>query len=135
MLKIIIDTNIWISFLIGKSLKGLQYFLHDNSFKIIISDEQISELIEVLSRSKFKNYFSKEQIIDFLILIEKKTQIIKTNAKIDICRDAKNNYLLSMAVDSKADYLITGDKDLLEIIEIDETQIINFKDFEGKILK
>lgn len=65
MLKLIIDTNIWISFLIGKSLKGLQYFLHDNRFQIITSNEQISELVDVLSRPKLQKYFSKEQVIEY----------------------------------------------------------------------
>ncbi len=65
MLKLIIDTNIWISFLIGKSLKGLQYFLQDNRFQIITSNEQISELVDVLSRPKLQKYFSKEQIITY----------------------------------------------------------------------
>lgn len=58
MHKLIIDTNIWISFLIGKSLKGLQYFLQDNRFQIITSNEQISELVDVLSRPKIQKYFS-----------------------------------------------------------------------------
>ena len=61
MLKLIIDTNIWISFLIGKNLKGLHYFLQDNRFQIITSNEQISELIDVLSRPKLQKYFSKVQ--------------------------------------------------------------------------
>jgi len=134
MLKIIIDTNIWISFLIGKSLKGLHHFLNDNRFQIITSDEQISELIEVLSRPKFKKYFSKEHIIDFLKLIEEKSQFIRLISKIDLCRDAKDNYLLSLAVDSKSDYLITGDDDLIVLKEINDTQILNFKDFESKFM-
>ncbi|PIY03951.1 MAG: putative toxin-antitoxin system toxin component, PIN family [Bacteroidetes bacterium CG_4_10_14_3_um_filter_31_20] len=134
MLKILIDSNIWISFLIGKSLKGLQNFLHDKRFIIITSDEQMSELIEVLNRPKFKKYFTKEQIIDFLKLIEQKSQIFKNYTRINICRDEKDNYLLSIAIDSKADYLITGDKDLIELKEINDTQIINFKDFESKFM-
>jgi putative PIN family toxin of toxin-antitoxin system len=96
---------------------------------IIFSDEQISELIEVLGRPKLQKYFSKEQVINFLKLIEKKSQIIDYKTKIDICRDPKDNYLLSMAVDSNADYIITGDKDLLELKVIENTQIIEFKKF------
>jgi len=81
MLKLIIDTNIWISFLIGKSLKGLQYFLQDNRFQIITSNEQISELVDVLSRPKLQKYFSKEQVIDFLKLIEYRIIQVKETVK------------------------------------------------------
>jgi uncharacterized protein len=47
-------------------------------------------------------------------------------------RDSKDNFLLNLAVDGKADYLITGDKDLLEIGQIDKTSILTFKEFDGK---
>ena len=81
MLKLIIDTNIWISFLIGKSLKGLQYFLQDNRFQIITSNEQISELVDVLNRPKLQKYFSKVQVIEFLKLIELKSKIVDYKVK------------------------------------------------------
>jgi len=135
MLKLIIDTNIWISFLIGKNLKGLHHFLQDNRFQIITSNEQISELIDVLSQPKLQKYFSKVQVIDFLKLIELKSKIVDHKAKIDICRDPKDNYLLGMAISSNADYLISGDSDLLDIIEIEDTRIIEYKDFENKFMK
>lgn len=40
------------------------------------------------------------------------------------CRDEKDNFLLALAIDSKADFLLTGDKDLLEIKKIGKTRII-----------
>ena len=135
MLKVIIDTNIWISFLIGLSLKRLHYFLYDKQFMILISNEQINELIDVLSRSKLQKYFSKEQVTEFLKLIETKSQIVEYKTIVNICRDPKDNYLLSMAIDSKADYLITGDTDLLELKKIEGTQIINFKDFQNRFMR
>ena len=135
MLKVIIDTNIWISFLIGLSLKRLHYFLYDKQFMILISNEQINELIDVLSRSKLQKYFSKEQVTEFLKLIETKSQIVEYKTIVNICRDPKDNYLLSMAIDSKADYLITGDADLLELKKIEGTQIINFNDFQNRFMR
>jgi uncharacterized protein len=46
-----------------------------------------------------------------------------------ICRDAKDNFLLSLCHDSSADYLITGDKDLLAIKNIGATKIISMQKF------
>ena len=54
--------------------------------------------------------------------------------KIDICRDPKDNYLLGMAISSNADYLISGDSDLLDLREIEDTRIIKYKDFENKFM-
>jgi len=59
--------------------------------------------------------------------------IIKT--KTDLSRDKKDNFLLSMAIDSKADYLVSGDPDLLVIERIGKTMIINMREFKSFISK
>jgi predicted nucleic acid-binding protein len=50
---------------------------------------------------------------------------------IQICRDPKDNYLVPLAIDSKADFLITGDKDLLELNKIGKTIVLNYNDFDS----
>jgi putative PIN family toxin of toxin-antitoxin system len=129
-LKVIVDTNIWISFLIGKSLKGLQEHIDSETIQIITCDEQIQELITVFRKPKIKKYFSPQQINDFFDLFDELSLNIAIKTKIYACRDAKDNYLLSLAIDSNADYLITGDIDLLILTSIENTNIIKFIDFE-----
>lgn len=41
-----------------------------------------------------------------------------------------DNFLLNLAFDSNADYLVTGDNDLLEIKSISKTRIISLRDLE-----
>lgn len=53
-------------------------------------------------------------------------KLIKINSSINICRDYKDNFLLNLAVDAKADYLVTGDEDLLSLGEIENIPIINY---------
>ena len=132
--KVIIDSNIWISFLIGKNLTGLQYFIDEQKIKIITCNEQRAELAEVFKKAKLRKYFSKYQIIEFFELLDESSECIKLITHSDLCRDPKDNYLVSLAIDSNADYLITGDKDLLELNSIENTKIIKYTDFE-KILK
>jgi putative PIN family toxin of toxin-antitoxin system len=133
--KIIIDTNVWISFLIGKNLKGLQKHIDSSVIKIIICDEQIQELIDVFNKPKLKKYFSKEQILEFFDLLNEASINIKITSLIDLCRDKMDNYLLSLANDSGADFIITGDNDLLELIKLNKTVILKFTEFEKVILK
>lgn len=135
MIKIIIDTNVYISFLIGKTLHGLHKALYSDTFKVIISNEQITELIDVFNRPKISKYIPKEKVSDFFDLLDEKSEIIEIRTLVDICRDPKDNFLLSMAIDSKADLLITGDKDLLEIQTIKSTKIVNYTDFKNLYLK
>jgi len=127
--KVIIDTNIWISFLIGKSLKGLQNYIDSQSIKIISCDEQLLELSEVFNKPKIKKYLPKEHVEEFFDLFEESTELVKIITKTNICRDSKDNFLVSLAIDSKADYLITGDNDLLELNKIGETKVLKYTEF------
>jgi len=128
--KIIVDTNIWISFLIGKSLQGLQNYIDAKCISIITCSEQIQELQDVFKRPKIRKYFSPEQIDAFFDLLEESSESITIETTTDLCRDLKDNYLVSLSIDSKADFLITGDFDLLELDKIGNTKVLKFSDFD-----
>ncbi|MFY8184500.1 MAG: putative toxin-antitoxin system toxin component, PIN family [Bacteroidia bacterium] len=51
---------------------------------------------------------------------------------VTICRDEKDNFLLSLCADGRADFLITGDDDLLSIKKIKKTRIIKIADYLKK---
>jgi predicted nucleic acid-binding protein len=55
---------------------------------------------------------------------------VSINLDIALCRDPEDDYLLALAHDSNADFLITGDKDLLVLKKINNADIINYSDFE-----
>jgi len=129
--KVIVDSNIWISFLIGKNLKGLQAHIDSQFIKIVTCDEQFHELSEVFKRPKIMRYFSQEQVIAFFELLDESSENLTIVTHTGICRDSKDNYLASLAIDSKADYLVTGDKDLLELKQVGGTIILKFSDFEN----
>jgi len=131
--KVIVDSNVWISFLIGKSLTGLQYHINSGLFAIISCEEQLQELKDVFRKPKIKRYFNDDQILEFFELLDESSKNVTLKTKIDICRDSKDNYLLSLAIDSNADYLITGDNDFLTLNKIGKTKIIRYIDFENLV--
>jgi hypothetical protein len=131
--KVIVDTNIWISFLIGKSLKGLQEYIDSQTVQIVTCAEQIKELTEVFKKPKIKKHFNPEQISEFFELLNESSVNVVIKTKTELCRDLKDNYLLSL-VDSNADFLITGDNDLLILSSNENTKILKYIDFE-KIIK
>ena len=62
--------------------------------------------------------------------------LIETKSKINVCRDPNDDFLLILAKDGKADYLITGDKDLLILNPFNKTKICTPTEFkENYILK
>jgi len=131
--RIIVDTNLWISYLISKGFKSLDRLIFDNQAVLIFSSELIDEFVKVSKRKKFSNYFNSSDIKKLLLIFDSYGEIVKVTSKISACRDSKDNFLLSLSVDGKADYLITGDDDLLELKTFKQTRILKISDFE-KIL-
>lgn len=132
--KIIIDTNLWISFLLTKQFDFFDTLLTKRKIKLIFSNELIDEFLEVAQRPKLNKYFHKsdlEQLIDFIHL---NAEFYTIHSTIDVCRDPKDNFLLALAKESNADYLITGDKDLLVIKKFAKTEIITIAEFRSERL-
>ena len=128
---IVFDTNTLISALIFPSSVPNKAFrkallLAD----IVCSNETINEITIVSKRSKFDKYNTLEmreafveEYIQSAILIEN----IKT--QITACRDPKDDKFLTLAVAAQADYIISGDADLLVLHPFQGIEIIKPADF------
>ncbi|GAA4926656.1 putative toxin-antitoxin system toxin component, PIN family [Mucilaginibacter defluvii] len=132
-IRLILDTNLWVSFLITKNYTKLDDLLFKHKVTLIFSEELLSEFDEVTSRPKLRRYFSKPDIENLLEVIEEYAEIVTVSTEIDLCRDKKDNFLLSLAVDAQADYLVTGDNDLLSIKQIENTAILTIAELFDSI--
>lgn len=122
--KIILDTNLWISFLISKDFCFLDNYVEKGKVKLIFSEELFVEFISVVKRPKLKKYFGETDTKRLIQIINKYGILQVVSSKIEQCRDKKDNFLLNLAIDSQADFLVTGDKDLLIIKKIRVTKIL-----------
>jgi uncharacterized protein len=129
--RIIIDTNLWISYLITKGFKRLDRLIFNNEARLIFSQELINEFIQVSERKKFSKYFDKKDIIKLLELFDTYGELVNVTSKVKSCRDIKDNFLLSLSLDGKADYLITGDSDLLDLEIFGKVRIMTISEFES----
>jgi putative PIN family toxin of toxin-antitoxin system len=127
--KIIIDTNLWISFLIGKSFTNLKSLIVEKQIEIIISEQLLAEIRTVTQRPKLTKYFPQQKVEDFLEFLISIAIKIEITSNVTLCRDPKDNFLLALAKDSKADYLLTGDSDLLILNRFENTEILKYIDF------
>ncbi len=105
--RIILDTNLWISFLITHNLSVIDKFLNDGRIKLIFSEELLQEFIEVAKRPKFKKYFNTNDITELLDYFDIYGELVKVTKSVKLCRDPNDDFLLSLALEGKADYLIT----------------------------
>ncbi len=134
MIRIIIDTNLWIKFLITKDFFQIEQSLINEEITLLFSDELLTEFIEVTSRPKFKKYFTKIDVDNILSTMHHYAEFINVTTSIDLCRDPKDNFLLALSIDGKANYLVSGDLDLISIKKIKKTKIISISNFIKEVI-
>jgi len=127
MLKFVFDTNIFVSALMSK--RGNPALLLDRvrkSYTLFISKDILSELKDVISRDKFG--YTDVEINSFVEAIISFTDIVNPEIKIDAIKaDPDDNKILECAVTSRASYIVSGDKHLLDLIEYGKIKIIKPK--------
>ena len=131
--RIIIDTNLWISFLLSKRFIFIDKLLDSGKVELVFCHELLTELIEVSSRPKLRKFFTLEDWASVFEIIDRHAVYISVISSVTLCRDEKDNFLLSLAKDAKANYLLTGDKDLLILKTFDVTQIVTIAEFQTTI--
>ncbi|MFJ1490636.1 putative toxin-antitoxin system toxin component, PIN family [Capnocytophaga canis] len=126
--KIIIDTNVWISFFLKDPLAV--YDLVTNHHLVVFACEQLrDELNEVMRRKKFKKYFSETDIENALIIFDELTNFVVLKEDYFGSPDPKDNFLFALAKQTKAKILITGDRKL-QSFETDFVKTISLTAFK-----
>ncbi|WP_257670591.1 putative toxin-antitoxin system toxin component, PIN family [Parapedobacter tibetensis] len=127
--RVIIDTNLWISYLLSPNFKKLDAILARKEINLLFSQELLDELITVTQRPKFKKYFNAKDVSSLLYQLRTRAELVNVTSIVHVCRDDKDNFLLGLAEDGKATHLITGDKDLLILQKHKKTTIVSIADY------
>ena len=130
-MRVVIDTNDYISALIGKKHREkIETIILNTNIEILADSVLFQEIEDVARRDKFKKYVTKRQIDNFISLLRKRLTPIITKSVINVSKDPDDNFLLALAFDGQADFLITGDKShLLSLRYFNGIPIIRLDDF------
>ena len=131
--RVIVDTNCWISFLIGRRLSRLVDLLCSERVKLVVCDELLEELREVTARPKFAKYFPKKEVDSLIEFMRLAGDTFVPTKQVRKCRDAADDYLLALAIEARAHYLVTGDQDLLVLKKISNCRIVDVATFEKEV--
>lgn len=124
-IKAVIDTNIWVSALLNPgTARQIVHYLQADGFQNVCSNELLAELFRVISRPKITATVSLDDIDELLTLIQDKALFIDLNSIPVVSRDPKDNIFLACAIDSKSEFLVSGDQDLLCLSEYKDTKIV-----------
>ena len=132
-MKVVLDTNVWISAWLWRGLPNkLIHLARNKEIQICISESLLAELVNTLSYKKLQQKIqslnlTKEQL---LIGTSEITCIYPiTNLNVPELRDPDDNVVLATAIAANAEVIITGDQDLLVLREYQNIQIMTAKDF------
>lgn len=134
-ISVVIDTNWWISLFLSKYKSPLTDLFLNKKLIVYRSYYLTQEICNVIIRPKFKGIFSIGHLEDFVERYEKSTTLINVTSEVELCRDEDDNFLLALAKDAKADFLISGDKDLLVLKKFENTSILTLTQFLAHLNK
>jgi putative PIN family toxin of toxin-antitoxin system len=134
-MRVVIDTNVFVSILIRPSNRfvALVDYLDQNA-TILYSTETLTELVHVMRRGKFAKYTTAAEVAEFVEWIAAAGELVTVDELVTGSRDPKDLKFLSLAVAGRADYLVSGDKDLLVLGRVGATPIVAPADFLATVI-
>ncbi|MGK7953390.1 MAG: putative toxin-antitoxin system toxin component, PIN family [Xenococcaceae cyanobacterium] len=128
--RFILDANVIISALLFKKSLPRQALDKARKQGIVLMSQSIwSEISEVVARPKFDKYISSQERQLFLLVFEQAVRFVDIKETINACRDPKDDKYLELAVNGKAECIVTGDRDLLVLHPFREIPIITVAQF------
>ena len=123
--RVVVDTNVLISrLLLPQSVSGRAVTRLVRHTRLLVSEDTLAELAQTISRDKFNPYVSQEDRQEFFKLYARLAEWVPISSTIRVCRDSKDDKFLELAVDGEAQFLVTGDKDLLALSPFRNIQIL-----------
>ena len=128
-MRIVVDTNVLLSAALRDRLPErvvLHVATHDD-WQWLVSAEILDEYVGVLKRPKFA--LPPEVLQRWIDLIQARTICVTSPPAVNFARDPKDAPILSVAMATSADYLISGDRDLLQAQSLVQTHIVPTAEF------
>jgi putative PIN family toxin of toxin-antitoxin system len=114
--RFVADTNVLISRLVFRNSVPAQAVLHaTTTAKLILSTETLEELESVLSRPKFDIYLTLSERLAFFDILRLTAVTIESVTPLAACRDPKDDKFLALAITGQAEFILSGDQDLLSL--------------------
>ncbi len=133
-LRLVFDTNAIVSAdLFENSVPGQALYLALDLGTLLLSEALIEELRAVLSRPRFDRYATGAEREEFLRDLIREAATITITQQIQACRDPEDDKILELAVNGDADYIVTGDDDLLVLNPFRGITIVRPAEFLARV--
>ncbi len=131
-MRVVLDTGILIAALITVDTPPDKIYQawKKKRFELFTSEWQLEEFRRVSRYPKLKRFINPVEAGQMVNGLKLNAFVYASLPTVDLCKDPDDNPVLAMALESKADFLVTGDKrDLLSMDRIGMTPIVSAADF------
>jgi putative PIN family toxin of toxin-antitoxin system len=118
--RAVLDPNVLVSAAISPAGPSRQILTAwtDQRFELIASSTLLEELADVLARPKFRRYISAALVTEFIDGLSQNAVFVKDPPEPPgISPDPDDDYLIALAQAAGADYIVSGDRDLLDLVD------------------
>jgi hypothetical protein len=132
-MRAVIDPNLLVSYLLthrGPITQIIDTHLAQGDFILLGCVQLLEELDRVLQYSKFQQYFDDETRFRFVALISALSELVDIPDELPrLVRDPKDDYLIACTLAGDANFLVSGDKDVLDLKTVKMVRMITAKQF------
>lgn len=122
--RVVVDPNIWIRALFSPATLDLVRRLVRAECVLVVSRDSLLELKDVMERPRLRKRVKDEHRIELIEAIARHGAMILVTSRVTVCRDPKDNFLLALARDGDAHWLVTSDEDLLVLERYARARIV-----------
>jgi putative PIN family toxin of toxin-antitoxin system len=113
--RLVLDTNVVVSGMLFPSATPGRALLKAQAHRVLVSEATLLELLDVMSRARFDRYVEADVRRQLAVAYMNASETVEITSSIRACRDARDDKFLEVAVDGRADLIVTGDLDLLAL--------------------
>ena len=128
MKRVVLDTNIFVSMALGGHVGKINDEWRAGKFILVVSEDIVSEYLEVLQRPKLR--LKSRTIATIVNRVYRKAEFVTPEEKIFVVLvDKSDNKFIETAIKGKTDYIVSGDKHLLDLKEYRSIPIITAREY------
>lgn len=134
MIRAVLDTNVLIAAVINVKSSVTQEIYQNFlalHFTLVISSEVLEEVEDLINRERIVKRHKRTPNEREVIMgeIASLSYIVPSATQVEIVRDPDDNKIISAALEGKADYIVSRDKDLLDLEEYQIIKIVTPEKF------
>jgi putative PIN family toxin of toxin-antitoxin system len=134
MARVVFDTVVFVRCLLNpRSIWGRLVFHYGHAYQLVLSEPVLSEILEVIQRPELRSRFRAldgSSARELLALLED-AEVVTVGQIPTASRDPKDNKFLATATAARAAYLVSEDRDLLDLKDYEGVAIVNAATFLG----